>query len=208
MVKSIARKRKRQFYGNKFTNTSKKNSISAVPECTASCSKLGNESFSTAEEIPGPVFGNRIVDLELIVEAFAQLGCPKCFAEKVELFEDSRYGLCSHFTLKCKGFAGAFKLCSTLNLPRLTKTAYKNQEAKLLKVVQEVAEESMIKAATEIVEKQQNLSSDIVKCGISVDGTWQRRGYTSMNGCVAAISVDTGKVLDIEVIYVVLLSNM
>ncbi|GFW02913.1 integrase catalytic domain-containing protein [Trichonephila clavipes] len=98
-----------------------------------------------------------------------------------------------------KGFAGAFKLCSTLNLPRLTKTAYKNQEAKLLKVVQEVAEESMIKAATEIVEKQQNLSSDIVKCGISVDGTWQRRGYTSMNGRVAAISVDTGKVLDIEV---------
>ncbi|GFX14770.1 uncharacterized protein TNCV_1485131 [Trichonephila clavipes] len=90
-----------------------------------------------------------------------------------------------------KGFAGAFKLCSTLNLPRLTKTAFKNQEAKLLKVVQEVAEESMIKAATEIVEKKQNLSSDIVKCGISVDGTWQRRGYTSMNGCVAAISVDT-----------------
>ncbi|GFS97632.1 hypothetical protein TNCV_2558161, partial [Trichonephila clavipes] len=23
------------------------------------------------------------------------------------------------------------------------------------------------------------------------DSTWQRRGYTSMNGCVAAISVDT-----------------
>ncbi|GFV66402.1 hypothetical protein TNCV_4898831 [Trichonephila clavipes] len=70
-----------------------------------------------------------------------------------------------------KGFAGATKLCSTLNLPRLTKTAYKSQDAKLLKVVQEVAEESMIKAATEIVEKKQNLSSDIVKCGISVDGT-------------------------------------
>ncbi|GFW19817.1 uncharacterized protein TNCV_3561201 [Trichonephila clavipes] len=213
------------------SQTLRKNSTSAVPECTASCSKLGKESFSTAEEMPGPVFGNRIVDLELIVKAFSQLCCPKCFAEKVELFEDSRYGLCSHFTLKCKccdffcicfikkvvnapvintrlvygmrqigkGFAGAIKLCSTLNLPRLTKTAYKNQEAKLLKVVQEVAEESMIKAATEIVEKQQNLSSDIVKCGISVDGTWQRRGYTSVNGCVAAVSVDTGKVLDIEV---------
>ncbi|GFV11259.1 uncharacterized protein TNCV_3723481 [Trichonephila clavipes] len=171
MVKSIARKRKRQFYGNKFTNTSKKNSTSAVPECTASCSKLGNESFLTAEEMPGHVFGNRIVDLELNMEAFAQLCCPKCFAENVELFEDSRYGLCSHFTLK----------------------------SKLLKVVQEGAEESMIKDATEIGEKKQNLSSDIVKYGISVDGTWQRRGYTSMNGCVAAISVDTGKVLDIEV---------
>ncbi|GFX57249.1 hypothetical protein TNCV_2965281 [Trichonephila clavipes] len=102
MVKSIARKRKRQFYGNKFTKTSKKNSTSAVPECTASCSKLGNENFSTAEERPGPVFGNIIVDLELNVEAFAQLCRPKCFAEKVELFEDPRYGLCSHFTLKYK----------------------------------------------------------------------------------------------------------
>ncbi|GFW78209.1 uncharacterized protein TNCV_136781 [Trichonephila clavipes] len=182
MVKNIARKHKRQFYGNKFTNTSKNNSTSAVPECTTSCSNLGNESLSTAEEMSDPVFGNRIVDLELIVKAFAQLYCPKCFAEKVELFEDSRYGLCSHFTQKCKGFAGAFKLCSRLNLPRLTKTAYKKQEAKHLKVVQEVPEESMIKAATEIVEKKQNLSSDIVKCGISVDGTWKRRGYTPING--------------------------
>ncbi|GFU53919.1 uncharacterized protein TNCV_3056371 [Trichonephila clavipes] len=102
MVKSISRKRKRQFYGNKFKNTSKKNRTSALPECTASCSKLVNESLSTAEEMPGPVFDNRIVDLELIVEAFAQLCCPKCFTEKVELFEDSRYGLCSHFTLNCK----------------------------------------------------------------------------------------------------------
>ncbi|GFW64321.1 hypothetical protein TNCV_273451 [Trichonephila clavipes] len=79
MVKSIARKRKWQFYGNRFTNTSKNNSTSAVPECTASSSKLGNESLSTAEEIPGPVFGNKIVDLELIVEAFAQLMLPKMF---------------------------------------------------------------------------------------------------------------------------------
>ncbi|GFT14349.1 MPN domain-containing protein CG4751 [Trichonephila clavipes] len=112
MVKSIARKRKRQFYGNKFTNTSKKNSTSAVHECTASCSKLGKESFSTAEEMPGPVFSNRIVDLELIVEAFSQLCCPKCFAEKVELFEDSRYGLCSHFTLKLFSDESRFQLCS------------------------------------------------------------------------------------------------
>ncbi|GFX38781.1 HTH_Tnp_Tc3_2 domain-containing protein [Trichonephila clavipes] len=80
-----------------------------------------------------------------------------------------------------KGFARAFKLCSTLNLPRLTKTAYKNQDAKLLKVVQEVAEESMIKAATEIVDKKQNLSSDILEVseelGITqsvISGLWQR----------------------------------
>ncbi|GFT91598.1 hypothetical protein TNCV_1534211 [Trichonephila clavipes] len=34
---------------------------------------------------------------------------------------------------------------------------------------------------------------------LTVDGTWQCRGYSSMNGCVAALSVDTGKVVDIEI---------
>ncbi|GFW70342.1 uncharacterized protein TNCV_5131681 [Trichonephila clavipes] len=41
---------------------------------------------------------------------------------------------------------------------------------------------------------------DTVNCGISVDGTWQRvcRGFSSLNGCVSAISVDTGKIIDFE----------
>ncbi|GFS91554.1 uncharacterized protein TNCV_1139761 [Trichonephila clavipes] len=37
-----------------------------------------------------------------------------------------------------------------------------------------------------------------VSCGVSVDGTWQRRGFSSLNGCVSAISVDTGKIIDFE----------
>ena len=34
---------------------------------------------------------------------------------------------------------------------------------------------------------------------ISCDGTWQKRGFTSLNGAVIIISTDTGKVLDVEV---------
>ncbi|GFS99598.1 uncharacterized protein TNCV_167241 [Trichonephila clavipes] len=41
-------------------------------------------------------------------------------------------------------------------------------------------------------------SNNFTKCGISNDGTWQRRGYSSLNGCVSVISVDPGKILDIE----------
>ena len=37
-----------------------------------------------------------------------------------------------------------------------------------------------------------------VNCGISWDGTWQKRGYSSRNGCVTVISVETGRVLDVE----------
>ena len=35
---------------------------------------------------------------------------------------------------------------------------------------------------------------------VSVDGTWQRRGYSSLNGVVVAISIDTGKIVDLEVL--------
>ncbi|GFW59984.1 CCHC-type domain-containing protein [Trichonephila clavipes] len=44
------------------------------------------------------------------------------------------------------------------------------------------------------------LSSDVAECGVSVDGTWQRRGHSSLNGCIAVLSIDTGKVLDLELI--------
>ena len=35
-------------------------------------------------------------------------------------------------------------------------------------------------------------------CGVSCDGTWQRRVHSLLNGCVTVISMDTGKVLDVE----------
>lgn len=52
----------------------------------------------------------------------------------------------------------------------------------------------MMKAAEEVVAKK-----GMYECGVTVDGTWHRRGYTSLNECVAALSVDSGKVIDIEV---------
>ena len=33
---------------------------------------------------------------------------------------------------------------------------------------------------------------------MSCDGTWQKRGFSSRNGCVTVISIKTGKVLDVE----------
>ena len=37
-------------------------------------------------------------------------------------------------------------------------------------------------------------------CTVSVDGTWQKRGHVSHHGVVTAISTDTGKCLDTEVL--------
>ncbi|GFX49669.1 uncharacterized protein TNCV_1637071 [Trichonephila clavipes] len=165
--------------------------------------------------------------MEVLLNLFLQLCCPRCFEEGILLSEDSTYGLCSNFVIRCKhcdfysGFSSSkktfncpevntrfvygmrqigkcysagFKLCGTLNLPRLSKTAYTNHENKLMLVNYQCTQ----KAASELLELHPT-KNKIVECGISVDGTWQRRGYCSMNGCVAALSVDTGKVVDIEI---------
>ena len=40
--------------------------------------------------------------------------------------------------------------------------------------------------------------TEMVDGGVSCDGTWQKQGFSSRNGCITAVSTDTGKVLDVE----------
>ena len=42
-------------------------------------------------------------------------------------------------------------------------------------------------------------SIGIDNTGISNDGTWRKRCFTSLNGAVVSISITTGKILDCEV---------
>ncbi|CAB4033990.1 Hypothetical predicted protein [Paramuricea clavata] len=39
---------------------------------------------------------------------------------------------------------------------------------------------------------------DIVETAVSCDGTWQRRGFTLSHRCVTVISMENGKMLDVE----------
>ncbi|GFU56387.1 uncharacterized protein TNCV_2609121 [Trichonephila clavipes] len=54
----------------------------------------------------------------------------------------------------------------------------------------------MKEAALEI--RSNETDTEFSQCGVLVDGTWQRRGYSSLNGCVSVISIDSGKVLDVD----------
>ena len=58
----------------------------------------------------------------------------------------------------------------------------------------QVAETSMDKATTAL----HGPSDPVIDIGVSLDGTWQKRGFVSNNGTVAAISIDSGKIIDIE----------
>ncbi|GBL83841.1 hypothetical protein AVEN_132714-1 [Araneus ventricosus] len=54
----------------------------------------------------------------------------------------------------------------------------------------------MKEAALEL--RKAGYGDEIIQFGVSVDGTWQRRGHSYLNGCASAISIDNGKILDIE----------
>ena len=96
------------------------------------------------------------------------------------------------------GHSGIEKFTSLMNMPKpVTQNNYDKIAAKILSVTKAVAEETMSDAAKDIRE---NITSDynFVDTGVSCDGTWQKRGSSSLNGVFTAISIDSGKVLDVE----------
>ncbi|GBM51705.1 hypothetical protein AVEN_170651-1, partial [Araneus ventricosus] len=97
-----------------------------------------------------------------------------------------------------RGLSAAVKLCSTLNLPNLSKMSYRSLEKRILLAVTEVEKKAMATAAQE-VKSLRNSKENVTRCGVSVDGTWQRRGYISQNGSLSVLSIDTGKILDVEI---------
>ena len=97
------------------------------------------------------------------------------------------------------GHAAAKRFCGLMNMPTPPRpTPYARHNKELLKAVKQVSMETMASAAKELHDLKPDFKDGLVKCGVSCDGIWQRRGFASLNGCVSAISIDTGKVLDVE----------
>jgi hypothetical protein len=79
--------------------------------------------------------------------------------------------------------------------PPPNKNAFHQHEVVLSRIVCTLSDELMTSAALQVRRKINKK-----QCGVSVDRTWHRRGFASINGVVVAISIDTGKVLDTEVL--------
>ena len=61
----------------------------------------------------------------------------------------------------------------------MTENSYAKISNVLRYATKHVAEETMVDAAAEL---RGNVTDDIVDVSVSCDGTWQRRGYSSLNG--------------------------
>ena len=59
------------------------------------------------------------------------------------------------------------------------------------------ANESMKRAALQVREtiNPSCKNNNLIDCGVLIDGSWQRKGFASLNGFVAATSYDNIKVI-------------
>ena len=97
-----------------------------------------------------------------------------------------------------KGHAAAKRFCALMNMPPPPQpTAYRACNIALAKAAKTVAVKTMKDAANEF---RNNQLKEVNQCAVSCDGTWQRRGHRSMNGCVTTLSMENGKCLDVEVL--------
>ena len=84
-----------------------------------------------------------------------------------------------------QGYASIEKFTTLLNLPKpMTQKSFDKSVKWLLKATTTVAEETMNEAAEELKE---NCDEPFVDVGVSADGSWQRRGYSSLNGTYTAM---------------------
>ncbi|GFV18878.1 uncharacterized protein TNCV_4757631 [Trichonephila clavipes] len=94
-----------------------------------------------------------------------------------------------------KGEAAAKVFCGVMNLPPPPKRFYESLHA-LNNATEKVAKVSMALAAAETL----SFNNGNPNVPVAIDGTWQKRGHTSLNGVVTAVSVDSGKVVDAEIL--------
>ena len=113
--------------------------------------------------------------------------------------KSNAYGINKRTLLAAKtlghGLNGLKTFCGVMDLPQpVFHSNFDNMNIKLKTVSKEVAKESM-KAAVE--EKFTTESQEDNMIIVSGDGTWRKRGYTSLQGFSSLIRHENGKVIDV-----------
>lgn len=105
-----------------------------------------------------------------------------------------------------KNYAGLRRFLAVLGLPvTMAKASYHKYAARLHDAIVEEAKASM-KVAAEKVHRHHSEDpslpspddSGFVNVTVTCDGTWAKRGFTSLHGVVVIISLTTGQVIDYE----------
>ncbi|GFY56807.1 uncharacterized protein TNIN_474711 [Trichonephila inaurata madagascariensis] len=88
-----------------------------------------------------------------------------------------------------RGAEAGRMFCRIMNLPQ-PPTKFPPYGKRILNAAKPVYEDSIQNIAKEVICKNEGNKN----IAVAVDGTWQKRSYTSLNGVVTVASIDTGKI--------------
>ena len=97
-----------------------------------------------------------------------------------------------------RGHESLVNFSRCMNMFSIQRKTYNSISESLHGAYENAAEQSMQKATHQIKENLFELTNPYPLCCVSVDGTWQKRGFNSMNGIVTALNA--GKCIDIHVL--------
>lgn len=131
---------------------------------------------------------------------------------KTNRFYDVNRELVLGLRLTGRGHSVAKRIPSVLNLPSpVNKDSWSNYMKALERIANDLLEKELKNAAIEVKrflqgEKKDMNNADmsdkqlanlVLDAGVSIDGSWNQRGWSARDGVVAVVSIDTGKVLDV-----------
>lgn len=149
--------------------------------------------------------------LTLMDNSQKQVGCVSCLSlpcnssgwtetfytskKNGRFFEINRRMVHAMRSVGC-GRSTTSRFCSTMNMPPSVETKSFSAHTKaILRAAKDVAEQTMKEAVQEIYNSKSKKDGDIVE---TCDGSWKRRGFSSLHGCVTVISMENRKNLDVE----------
>ena len=89
--------------------------------------------------------------------------------------------------------------CADLNMPTpMSQHTFESHLSAVKLAAEETEQQNLSQSTKALHEHLETPLNEVVDCRTMFYGSWRKRGHSSLQGTVACISTDTGKVLDYE----------
>ncbi|GFV92025.1 uncharacterized protein TNCV_1894611 [Trichonephila clavipes] len=159
-----------------------------------------NESFSSFGDSVGII--NAIMNLNILAFVFKnEVHCKMCNSGLDMQVLKGKSGLAITFVLKC--FACPYRVEFSSNFHEGTQISTINTRFvyAMRSIGKDAEAERMFCGIMNLPQPPTRFSPyGNRNIAVAVDGTWQKSGYTSLNGVVTVTSIDTGKVINVDIL--------
>ncbi|GFS86432.1 uncharacterized protein TNCV_513111 [Trichonephila clavipes] len=204
-LQKVFKKRKGKYYPRKNTINSKVSTTDCKLNAQAEHAHDSKQSCAKEKKIPdlnesfssfGDSVGKSGLAITFVLKYFA---CPyRVEFSSSNFHEGTQIATINTrfvYAMRSIGKGAGRMFCGVMNLPQ-PPTRFSPYGKRILNAAKLVYDDSIQNAANEaICENEGNKN-----IAVAVDGTWQKRGYTSLSGVVTVTSIDTGKVIDVDIL--------